>query len=136
MQYSIAGNQLWLSKHQATYIDAVRRLVDQHVAADDGLFIAPHSPGLYPILQRESPVYNSYMLFPETKVKQEKIIQNLIKHKVNWAILTDIALDGRDELRFRHTHSLVWEYLMINFEPMETPNLPSNEQFLRRKNIL
>ena len=133
IQYSINGDRLWLPKDQAAYIETIKQLVAQHVAPHEGLFIAPHSPGLYPILHRRAPVPYTYLLFQATKDRQEEIIEDLIKHKVNWVILADIPLDGRDELRFRHTYPLVWQYIMRNFEPIETPQLPSNQQFLRRK---
>ncbi len=133
ISYSIDGDLLWLPKDQVAYIDTVRKLVAQHVGTHEGLFIAHHSPALYPILHRKAPVYDPWPLNPRSKDKQVEMIQDLIKNKVNWVILADIALDGRDELRFRHTHPLVWQYLMTKFEPIETPELPSNEQFLRRK---
>jgi len=131
--YNITGDQLWLPKDLAAYIETIKQLVAKHVTPDESLFIAPHSPGLYPILQRRAPVHNTYMLIPTTEDKQKKIIKDLKKHKVNWVILSDFALDGRDDLRFRHTHPLVWQYLMTYFEPIDTQQLPSSEQFLRRK---
>lgn len=133
IKYSINGDQLWLRKEQAAYIETIKHLVAQYVPQDEGLFIAPHSPGLYPILQRKAPVYHPWPLNPGSRDKQVEMIQDLIKNKVNWAILADTALDGRDELRFRHTYPMVWQHLMTNFEPIETPQLPTNEQFLRRK---
>ncbi len=132
IQYSINGDQLWLPKDQADYIDIVKRLVAQHVAPREGLLIAPFSPGLYAILKLKAPVYDTYLLHRETIDKQKIMIQDLTNNRVNWVLLRDVALDGRDDLRFRNTHSLVWRYIMTNFEPVETPQLPSNEQFLRR----
>lgn len=131
--YRINGDRLWFPKDQAAYIETIKQLVAQHIAPHEGLFIAPHSPGLYPILHHRAPVRYTYLLFPATRDRQEEIIEDLIRHKVNWVILSDIALDGRDELRFRHTHTLVWQHIMKNFEQIETPDLPSNQQFLRRK---
>lgn len=133
VQYSIGGDQLWLPKDQATYIETIKQLVAHHVAPDEGLFIAAHSPALYPILHRKAPVYDPWPLLPASREDQEETIEDLMKHKVNWVILSDIALDGRDELRFRNTHPLVWKYIMANFEPIETSILPDNQQFLRRK---
>jgi hypothetical protein len=45
-------------------------------------------------------------------------------------------VDGRNELRFRYTHPLVWQYLMTEFEVVKAPDLPSNQQFLKRKTPL
>ena len=133
VSYNISGRQLWLRQEQAAYIEAVKQVVTQHIGSAEELLIAPHSPTLYPILQRQSPIWEVYLLFPETEERQREIIQDLSAHQVNWAILADIPLDGRDELRFRNTHLLVWQYLMAKFEPVEAPELPANQQLLHRK---
>jgi hypothetical protein len=52
---------------------------------------------------------------------------------VQWVILGDVALDRREALRFRHTHSFVWLFLMQNFVPVETKGLPPEYQLLRKK---
>ena len=136
VSYTVAGDQLWLQKKQAAYIDAVQQLVTQHVGPEEGLFIAPHSPGLYPLLQRKSPVHNTYLLFPETREKQEEMIDDLANNRINWAIIRDSALDKREDRRFRNTHPLVWQYLMTEFEPVEAPALPRNQKLLHRKDPL
>jgi hypothetical protein len=133
VRYEITGNQLWLVKTQAAYIETIKQLVAQHVAPDEAILIAPHAPALYPILQREAPLWNTYLLFPDPPERQLQMIDRLAKAHTNWALLSDVALDGRDELRFRHTHPLVWRYLETEFEPVEAPGLPANQQFLRRK---
>ena len=46
------------------------------------------------------------------------MISELKTHNVQWVILGDIALDGRDDLRFRNTHNLLWQYLMESFKPV------------------
>src|SRR3990172_3973521 len=64
--YSITGNQLWLPKEQAAYIETIKHLVAQYVPQDEGLFIAPHFPALYPILNRKAPVYDPWPLRPRS----------------------------------------------------------------------
>ena len=60
------------------------------------------------------------------------MIEELNKKNVNWVILGDVPLDGRDELRFKNTHPLIWQHLMQNFEVVEQ-TLPYNHQLLHRK---
>lgn len=131
--YSVTGRQLWLRQEQAAYLETIKQLVTRYVGPQEGLLVVPHSPGLYPILQREAPIWDIYLLFPETEKRQQEIIAALIAHQVNWVILADIPLDGRDELRFRNTHAAVWRYILSEFEPIEAPGLPSNQQFFHRK---
>ena len=132
IQYDITGDQLWLNQDQAAYIDTIKQLVNQHIAPQEKLLIAPHSPGLYPILQRQSPIWDLYLLSPAQEERQVDIINDLIEHNVNWVILADVPLDGRDELRFRHTHPLVWQYIVTEFEPIEASGLPHNQKLFHR----
>jgi hypothetical protein len=134
VQYDIHSDHLWLPKDQAAYIDVVKLLVAQYVNSQEALLIVPHSPGLYPILQRKSPTWDTYFILPETEAKQIEIINDLNEHRVDWTILADVPLDGRDDLRFRHTHPLVWQYFMQEFNPVEAPGLPDNQRLLHRKN--
>lgn len=131
--YNVTGRQLWLRQEQAAYLETVKQLITQHVGPQEELLIAPHSPGLYPILQRQAPTWDIYLLFPETEERQQEIIQDLNHHHVNWVILADNPLDGRDDLRFRNTHPLVWQYFLTKFEPVDAPGLPGNQQLLHRK---
>jgi len=128
--YSINGDQLLLPRDKADYIDTVKQLVAQHVGTNEEMLIVPHSPGLYAILKLKSPIRDTYLLVSKTIEIQEIFIQDLTKNRVNWVLIGDIALDGRDDLRFRHTHPLLWKYIMTNFESTETAKLPDNQQFL------
>ena len=70
---------------------------------------------------------------PETMERQTAMIHQMDTEKVNWVILGDVPLDGRDDLRFRHTHGLLWRHIMENFEPVPAEGLPWNYQLLKRK---
>jgi hypothetical protein len=130
---NIVGDDLWLRRSTAGLIESVIRINLQNVHPDEGLFIAPHWPGFYPILQRKSPLREIYFLFAETEERQRKMISRLKEKNVNWVILGDVALDGHDDLRFRNTHNLLWRHFMDDFEPVKGDGLPENYQLLHRK---
>ena len=71
--------------------------------------------------------------FPATTQRQEAMIHELAAKNVNWAIISDTPLDKREDLRFSATHKLVWQYLMENFEPVESACLPKSMKILHRK---
>jgi hypothetical protein len=124
---------LWLQKTQANYLDQIKSLISRNITPDEWLLIVPHSPTLYPVLQRQSPIRDTYILFPEVELRQQEIINDLDTKRINWVLVTDTPLDNRDDLRFRNTHPLVWQYLVSEFEPIDAPELPNNQQLLRRK---
>jgi hypothetical protein len=73
------------------------------------------------------------MLWPEEQGRQRKMIEDLKDNNVNWALIADNALDGREELRFRNTHKDVWDYLMAEFEIVEHQGLPPRHLLMQRK---
>ena len=61
------------------------------------------------------------------------MIATLKAGNVNWVILGDIALDGREDLRFKNTHRIVWQHFNSEFEPVDASGLPGNYQLLHRR---
>lgn len=132
-RYRIGNDQLWLRKTNGALIRSVERIVAEHVAPEEQLLIAPHWPTFYCLLRRKSPVKQTYFLFPELEHRELEMLTALKSDTVRWALLGDVALDKREELRFRHTHRRLWRYLITNFEPVKVKGLPRNYQFLRKK---
>ena len=118
VEYDISGNKLWVSRNIARFVDSIRR-VDEMVGPDEAMLLAPYIPTMYGVLDRKSPLREIYFLFPKPHEEQRGMIRDLEAANVNWVILGDIALDGRDELRFRHTHDLLWRYFIEEFELVE-----------------
>ena len=133
VQQELNGETLWLHPSDRQLIETVRQIVAAHVRPEEGIFIAPHWPTFYGILQRPSPTWQIYFIFPESMERQEEMISDLGKNKVRWVILGDVALDGQDTLRFRHTHSLLWQFLMREFEPVAVEGFPADYQLLRKR---
>jgi hypothetical protein len=133
IQVPITGDQLWITRSQAGYLNTITRFVDQTLAPDELLFVAPYSPALYPILDRKPPTYDTFLLFPETVDNQHAIIAELETQRVNWALINTSILDDREgELGFANTHPLVWRYLQTEFEIVELAGLPDHEQLYHR----
>ena len=128
----IRGDDLWIDTATAKTINDVKKLVGQKLAPDENILIAPYWPGFYPILRKKSPVWENYFLLPQSKEKQEEMIGDLERKNVNWAILENPPLDGREELRFSNTHAYMWQYLMENFGRVDTDLLPEGVQLRRR----
>ena len=127
----VHGVPLRVYTSTANLIHGVER-VAQRVGEGEQLLIAPHWPGFYPLLERKSPLREIYFLFPETEARQRQMIRELEAQNVTWIILGDVPLDGRDALRFRHTHPLLWDYFQTHYQPVQAEGLPDNYQVLIR----
>jgi len=121
---NISGDSIWINRYSAYIIYNIKLLVKQHVGSDDEILLAPYMPGMYCILNRKSPLWLTYFVLPEPKAQQHEMIKNLKEKNVKWALISTNAIDRRDDLGFRNTHRLVWQYFMENFERVATPMLP------------
>jgi hypothetical protein len=128
-----AGGKIFVPPHINQLLTCLRKFAAENIAAREGVLIAPFTPTLYPILNRESPLWDIACYFPATAQRQETMIHELAAKNVNWAIISDTLLDKREDLRFSATHELVWQYLMENFEPIECVCLPKEMKILHRK---
>ncbi|WP_107839173.1 hypothetical protein [Metasolibacillus meyeri] len=131
VNYTITHNNLWIDVHSANFIQTVESIKSKHLKEGEKFFVAPHSPTLYPILNITSPIWDIYLLFPETEERQYEQIKEMQEKNVTLVLLGDIALDNREELRFRNTHPILWEYFNQYYEEILVGNLPSNYILLR-----
>ena len=136
VRHGLAGNPyeqirmgtdiLLVKPDMASLVRSVGAMVNESSETANDVFIAPHWPGFYPLLNRNSPVWETYFLFKSTDEHQHRMIVQMRNSKLKLLIVGDIALDGRDELRFRNTHALVWKYIVENFREFHSDKLPEN----------
>jgi len=129
----IGADHLWVHQYWARLIENVRWIDEWVVTKKEKLLIAPLWTIFYPILERRSPTWEIFFIWENPKYIQERRISELENNQVNWIILGDEALDGRDDLRFRNTHRYIWNYIVQNFYPVKVDGLPVNYRLLRRK---
>lgn len=130
--YDLNGDRLRLPRPLANLLRTLQEFVSANIAPEETIFIAPLLTTLYPVLKKKTPVRSDYMLFPESETAQHEIVGDLEKNLVNWALIQDAPQDGRDELRFRNTHALVWSYIEAQFEPLSIKGIGSTRQMYRR----
>lgn len=82
----------------------------------NALFAAPAYPALYAALARDSPVYDTFALYPATDEAQARMIGEIERAPVRVGVVSDAPVDGRGELRFSRTHPRVWAHLHAHFD--------------------
>jgi len=129
----VAGDRLRVSRGTAGWASRIQVAVARHVGEEDALFIAPYTPGLYPLLGKTSPVWEIYLLWAANEDRQQEMIARLERKNVDWALISSGAIDKKDELRFWNTHDRVWAHLKQTFEIVPEPQLPEGMMLLRRR---
>lgn len=103
---------------------AFQRIHEQCIGKGNTFFVAPNWPAAYPLLGTKSPTWDTYFMFRETERRQVRLIEQLKEAGVRWVLLSDTALDGRDERRFQNTYPLVYRWIERNFSEVRTPEAP------------
>ena len=119
IEINVAGDKLIVDRSTARNVATFRTLAEQF-APDGRTFIAaPFWPGAYAALERKSPVWEIYMLFPRGIAFQQAEIERIKVANPGFAVILDAALDGREDLRFRNTHPMIEQYIRENFDRLD-----------------
>ncbi len=128
----ISGKYLQVDPNTASDIALLHQLTDQF-APDGRSFIAtPFWPGAYALLERRSPMWEIYALFPRTEAFEKKEIERIKASDPGFAFIFDLPLDGRDELRFKNTHPLIYQFILNNFELVPNSHNPAYQIYKTR----
>jgi hypothetical protein len=133
VKVDIRSDAIWLPPYTADLFQTLAEIHAKKIGPGENLLIAPHWTVFYPVFEMKSPLWEVFFLFENTEERQRQMISELKEENVNWVILGDVAFDGRQDLRFRNTHHLLWKHIMDHFEPVEAEGFPSNYQLLKRK---
>jgi len=93
-------------------------LARQYAPGDQTFIATPFWPGAYAALERRSPMWEIYALFPRDAAFQRAEIERIKAANPGFVLVLDIAIDGSDQTRFRNTHAMVFEYIRTHFESL------------------
>lgn len=128
----ISGSQLSIRSPVAMDIAAFRQIHRHCIGSGNAFFVAPNWPAAYPLLGAKPPTWDTYFMFPETEDRQARLIGQLEAAQVNWILLDDVAIDGRQERRFSQTYPLVYKWIGHNFVEVQVPQQPRGYKLLAR----
>lgn len=131
----ISGNQLLIDPITASDIQLLRRLVDENAPNDQYFIATPVWPGAYALFNRKSPMWAIYALWTRKNSAQELDIDRIKKADPKFALIFDLALDGREDLRFKNTNPLVNRFILDNFDRMEISSNPAYQIFRSRNHL-
>ncbi|ARD11060.1 MULTISPECIES: membrane protein [Pseudomonas syringae group] len=119
----VSGSSLSMDPSTAEAVHLLRDLTDRYAPAGRSVLVLPFWPGAYPLLGRDAPLWEIYALSPRSEAFQRAEIQRIKKADPGFALVFNMAMDGREELRFSNSHRWIEEYIHTHFEAVtDSPN--------------
>jgi len=113
------GSKIKVSASIARDVELIKKFgnaADAEASDKASILIMPFWPGAYALLNRKSPTWEIYALFRRSQAFEQAELDRIQAAAPTLAMINDAPLDDRDELRFRNTHPLIYQYVMDNFE--------------------
>jgi hypothetical protein len=129
----ISGSKLLVDPSSANEIALLRKLAHQYAPNGQSFIATPFWPGAYALLERRSPMWEIYALFPRPESFEQKELERIKAAAPRFALVFDAPLDGREELRFRNTHPLINQYILSNFDLLPDSPDPAYYIYKARK---
>ncbi|MCE6976004.1 hypothetical protein EI534_00860 [Pseudomonas frederiksbergensis] len=129
----ISGSRLKIDPNTANDIIMLRKLTAEYAPDGQNIIVTPFWPGAYSLLERKSPMWTIYALWPRTIDFQQQEIDRIKAATPKFALIVDWALDGRDDLRFKNTYPLIYQYIQNNFLRLPDSPAPAYEVYIAKE---
>ena len=129
----ISGNQIKVRPKIADNISLLRMLVDKYASNGESFIIMPFMPGAYPLFGRRSPLWENYGVWHRNQSFQNKEIEKIKVADPSFVLITNTALDGLEERRFKNNHSFVYNHIVNNFDRVDNYIDGNIELYIKRK---
>lgn len=133
----IGGNSLQLPREMVHYLSELRDMVKTYSKHGDPVLLLPNLVTLYPLFARRPAVYDIFCVYPATDEEQTAMINQVIKEGPRFALISNRAIDSRNELRFSNTHPKVWAYLHREFTVLDiSGRLPDDHHVFIKPHLI
>jgi len=112
----ISGSNMVVQPDTASDVRLLRKLADQYAPDGQSFIATPFWPGAYALLERKSPMWSIYALWSRNDDFQREEIERIKDSDPEFVLISEHALDGREDLRFKNTNKLIYQYLVNNFQ--------------------
>jgi hypothetical protein len=118
---AVGRDTLWMSDDVAASVEDVEQLTHSYLSRGGTLLSVPVWPGAYALAGVKSPVYEIYPLFPHNDSFQAQEIARLQRAQPALVLFNDVAVDGRNDLRYGVTHPLLMGYIDRHYHAISSP---------------
>jgi hypothetical protein len=129
----ISHDALLIDPATASDISLLRALADRYAQRGRSFIAAPFWPGAYALLERKAPMLEIYPLLARSKAFELDEIKRIEAAQPGFVLIDDTPLDGRDALRFKNTHPLIYQYISNNFILLPDSSKPAYQIYKSEK---
>lgn len=115
---NVGGEMLRVPLSTKQDIGLLERMVASYAPGGRDYLVTPFYPGMAAVHRRRSPMWETYALFPRGEAFERAEIERIKAAKPGFVMVIDVALDGRQELKFQSTHPLIYSYITATFDPV------------------
>lgn len=112
----ITGHRLLLARDKIARVEAYRSILPQDGASRGSFLALPNYISIHAMYGEKMPVWEIYPLFKRGLIVQEAEVRRISKAMPNIIVLSDHALDHRDELKYSRLQPLAYEWINRNYE--------------------
>ena len=116
----IGGNTLKIQPLIATFVTNLESTVGEYAPNGQNYLVTPLWPAAYALFKRKSPMLDHHAVFPRAADFDQKEIERIKAANPSFALILDQAVDGRDDLRFRNSHPLIYQFVRDNFDHVQS----------------
>lgn len=132
--FRVGKDKLSIDAGTTDNLVAIGNLAARFAPGNRSFVVTPFWPGAYAVLDRKSPMWEIYALFPRSVSFQQAEIERIKAANPGFIMIYDLALDGRDDLRFRNTHPLIDQYIRDNYDVLNiTPRITRFRIYISRQ---
>lgn len=130
----ISGDVFTIDPQTAADIALLHTLAAQYAPNGRPFVAVPFWPGAYAVLNRRSPLWEIYPLFPRSAAFEQDEIARMKLANPGFAVIVNANLDEREDFKFQNTHKLTYQYVIDHFDRVDDPAHPNYEIFKSRDN--
>ena len=120
----VGGQTIGMNAGRASLVRVLRQLKTEQGWSEQSLWAIPNLAGVYPALGLRTPVYDTFPIYPGNAESQGEMLLELSRGIVRAILVNDVAIDGREDLRFERAYPDVWAWIQKHATALKIKDLP------------
>ena len=122
---TVSGQEIFTSRPTAERIADAKAALARHPNAANSFLAQPDMPSFHAMYQMKISIWEIYSLYPRDSAFEEPELARLIASPPKLILISDHALDSREEFRYNRMHPLIYAWVKDNYILEQTNGVDS-----------